>query len=236
MTSRHAAFAIPEIVSKEAWDLEFRVERAIPSSTRVEPARALLLFSEILGLSTPAKVLDAGCGNGRNTVYLAKRGCQVTAVDFADFPLAETRRRVAEAGLAHSVSVVQHSLVDSVPFPDESFDFILDSYVFCHFLQNDIGQRFWREMARTTKLGGHLLSVVFSRDDEYYARLQKYDDALVCDPANGIWKRLYSERDIKDFFSRQFELKYFSRFEFSDTVLGSRYRRILFISVLRKPS
>ncbi len=236
MISRHAAIAIPEIVPKETWDLEFGVRQAIPSSTRVEPAKALTLFTEVLGLNAPMKVLDAGCGNGRNAVYLAKRGCHVTAVDFANFPIDETRRRVVEAGLSHSVSVVRHSLADSVPFPDESFDFVLDSYVFCHFLRDEIGQRFWHEMARTTKPGGCLLSVVFSRDDEYYASIRKNNDDLVCDPANGIWKRLYSEREIKGFFYRQFELKYFSRFEFSDIVLGSNYRRIVLISVLRKSS
>src|SRR5260221_680249 len=142
------AVAVPEIVPKELWDLEFRVKHAIPSSTRLEPAKALQLFSEILSLGPPMKVLDAGAGNGRNAVYLAKKGCDVTAVDFSDFALAETRRRVTEARLQSRVTVVRHFMDDPVPFADESYDFILDSYVFCHFLRAEIATNFWQDMAR----------------------------------------------------------------------------------------
>jgi ribosome-associated toxin RatA of RatAB toxin-antitoxin module len=93
-------------------------------------------------------------------------------------------------------------------------------------------------MERVTKPGGYLLSIVFSTEDEYYAEFLKNrpDGTIVCDPANGIWKRLYSEQEIKSFFSKQFELKYFVKFEFSDCVLGNTFKRVLFTSVLRKTS
>jgi ubiquinone/menaquinone biosynthesis C-methylase UbiE len=230
------AASIPEIVPKEDWEQEFRLRHAIPSSTRQEPAKALQLFSELLKLGSPMKVLDAGAGNGRNTVYLAERGCQVTALDFADFALEETTRRVAHAGLETRVSIVRHFIDGALPFPENSFDFVLDAYVFCHFLREEVGHRFWRGMARVTKPGGYLLSIVFSTEDEYYAKLLKDrpDESIVCDPANGIWKRLYSEQEIRSFFSRQFEVKYFAKFEFSDCVMGKRFQRVLFISALRK--
>jgi ubiquinone/menaquinone biosynthesis C-methylase UbiE len=237
MFSRQAAVAIPEIVPKEAWELEFGLKHTIPSSTRTEPAKALLLFAELLKLGRPMKVLDAGCGNGRNSVFLGKRGCDVTAVDFADLPLSETRRRVAEAGISQSVSVVRGSLIDPLPFADEMFDFVLDSYVSCHFLHHTVAERFWREINRVTSKNGHVLSVGFSTEDEYYARLRNDNqDFVVCDPANGIWKRLYCERELKEFFARVFGMEYFAKFEFWDCVLGHDYRRVVFTSVLKKIS
>ncbi len=180
-----AAAAIPGIVPKDSWELEFTLKHAIPGSTRVQPSKALLLYSELLGLRSPMRVLDAGCGNGRNTVYLAKRGCDVTSVDFSEFALNETQRRIAGAGVSGKV---------------------------------------------------HLLSIVFSREDEYYSRLLKDspDGSLVCDPENGIWKRLYEEHEIRNLFSSYLELRYFAKFEFSDVVLGKAYKRVLLTSVLRK--
>jgi len=234
MVSQRAVISAPEVVPKESWELEFSLRHAIPSSTRIEPAKALLLFSEILHLGSPMKVLDAGSGNGRNTVYLAKRGCQVTAVDFAEFPLAETRRRVFEASVAGNVSIVRHSLVDPMPVPNETFDFVLDSYVSCHFLREETRLRLWGEMIRVTKNGGHFLSILFSKEDEYYSQLQSNKDPLVCDPANGIWKRLYSDDEAKSCFSRDCELQYFVKFEFPDVVLGKTYKRIVFVRVLKK--
>jgi SAM-dependent methyltransferase len=233
-----AASTIPGIVSRESWDYEFGTIHAIPSSTRAEPAKALLLFSEMLGLHGPLKVLDAGTGNGRNALYLAERGCDVTALDFSDLVLKEALRRTTEAGLSDKVAVVKHSLPERTPFPESSFDFVLDAYVSCHFLRNDIWEQFWSEMGRITKPGGHLLSIVFSLEDEYYRQLLKDspDGSLVCDPANGIWKRLYSDQEIRKLLVRKFDLEYFAKFEFSDEVFNNAYQRVVFTSVLRKPS
>jgi SAM-dependent methyltransferase len=44
----------------------------------------------------PARALDIGCGSGRDAVYLAGRGWQVTAVEFVDKALARARQRAAE--------------------------------------------------------------------------------------------------------------------------------------------
>jgi hypothetical protein len=77
---------------------------------------------------------------------------------------------------------------------------------------------------------------VFSIEDEYYARFSSdnADAIVVLDPINGIWKRLYSEEEIKQLLRHHFALMYFAKFEFSDVVLGKSYRRVLFTSVLRK--
>jgi SAM-dependent methyltransferase len=227
---------IPRMVSKESWEQEFTIKRAIPSSTRTEPTKALVLFSEILNLSSPMRVLDAGAGNGRNAIYLATRGCDVAAVDFSEFAVEETRRRAIKAGVTQRVSVVRHFINGSFPFPEEAFDFALDSYVFCHFLNEEAGHRFWSDMARVTKRDGHLLSIVFSTEDDYYSRFLKDspDGSLVYDPANGIWKRLYTEVGIKSFFASHFDITYFAKFEFFDVVLGQTYRRVVLTSVLKK--
>jgi SAM-dependent methyltransferase len=232
------ALAVPEFVPKELWEQEYAVKCCIPSSSRREPAKALLLFVEMLGLRAPLKVLDAGCGNGRNAVYLAKRGCQVTAVDFSDWAIRQTHRLALEEGVADRVSVVQHSLNQPVSFSEQSFDFILDAYTFCHFLRQEMAVKFWEDMARLVRASGRLLSIVFSPEDEYYARFLKNspDGSLVYDPANGIWKRLYTERNIKSFFGPFFEIAYFAKFEFPDLVLGRAYRRVVLTSILRKPS
>ncbi len=46
-----------------------------------------------------ARVLDMGCGTGRHSVELAKRGCRVTGVDLSSGMLAEARKAADEAGV-----------------------------------------------------------------------------------------------------------------------------------------
>ena len=71
-------------------------------------------------LPADAVALDLGCGSGRWALYVASRCAFVEAVDPSDAVLAAqamTRDRP-------NVRVTQAS-VDTLPFPDDSFDFIL---------------------------------------------------------------------------------------------------------------
>ena len=45
------------------------------------------------------RALDVGCGSGRDAVYLAKHGWQVTGVDFADTGLKAARQRAQDEGV-----------------------------------------------------------------------------------------------------------------------------------------
>jgi len=49
--------------------------------------------------SAEARLADIACGNGRHAIELARRGCQVTAVDLSQEFRALGQRRAAEAGV-----------------------------------------------------------------------------------------------------------------------------------------
>jgi 2-polyprenyl-3-methyl-5-hydroxy-6-metoxy-1,4-benzoquinol methylase len=53
---------------------------------------------EVAGLA-PGRALDLACGEGRNAVWLATRGWEVTGVDFAGVGLAKGERLAAEHGV-----------------------------------------------------------------------------------------------------------------------------------------
>jgi len=48
----------------------------------------------------PGRALDLGCGPGRQAIYLAQHGWQVTGVDYVARALETARRRAADAGVA----------------------------------------------------------------------------------------------------------------------------------------
>src|SRR5260221_6919261 len=51
------------------------------------------------GALPPGRALDVGCVTGRDAVYLATHGWQVTAVDFAAAAIAKARQRAADEGV-----------------------------------------------------------------------------------------------------------------------------------------
>lgn len=82
---------------REAW--ERRWEQALREhgdAVASMPPNAHLT-GELAGLS-PGRALDAGCGHGAETTWLAARGWEVTAVDFSATALAHGRATAAALG------------------------------------------------------------------------------------------------------------------------------------------
>lgn len=74
-------------------------------------------------ITRDTNVLDAGCGVGLTSSYVAKRfGAQVTAIDLLPVMVEKARERVLSQQLP--ITVMQANL-ESLPFSDESFDLIL---------------------------------------------------------------------------------------------------------------
>ncbi|NNM35000.1 MAG: class I SAM-dependent methyltransferase [Gemmatimonadetes bacterium] len=81
------------------------------------------------------RVLDAGCGSGRNVEYLLRCGAEVFGVDVD--PVQVERTRGLAARLAPGIPP-EHFAVASLtdlPYPDEHFDVVLCSAVL-HFASN----------------------------------------------------------------------------------------------------
>jgi SAM-dependent methyltransferase len=101
-----------------------------------------------LGLPAQARILDAGCGSGRNMVELAHHGI-VTGVELSGTSVQLARER--EAG-----EVLEGSVMD-MPFDESSFDLTVSLDVIEH-LEDDVGAL--HELRRVTKPGGALLVTV----------------------------------------------------------------------------
>lgn len=85
-----------------------------------------IFVAEILGDVPVGRVLDVASGRGRNAVWLAARGHDVTAIDISDVGI-ETGRTMAEA---HGVRVnwVHGDFLDW-EVPEHAFDVVLLSYL-----------------------------------------------------------------------------------------------------------
>lgn len=101
------------------------------------------------------RVLEIGCGEGRNLLVLQNNGCLVVGMDYVREPLLSARKLVGKR-----LSLVQGDLF-SLPFRDRSFDAILDWGVF-HHLKGRERERYPLWLSRLVAPGGILLLGAFS--------------------------------------------------------------------------
>jgi len=107
----------------------------------------------------PGTVLDLGAGDGRNAVFLAKRGFRVIAVDVVEAALGELRRAAEAAGLA-----IETHVANIVDFP------LADRYenVVCtltlHFLEFEAALLLLTRLHERTAPGGCHVLTLFTSD------------------------------------------------------------------------
>jgi SAM-dependent methyltransferase len=66
------------------------------------PSRSLV---EAIAGRHPGDAIDLGMGEGRNAIYLAQQGWQVTGVDLSDVGVAQAKKRAAELGVKLNTTV-----------------------------------------------------------------------------------------------------------------------------------
>jgi SAM-dependent methyltransferase len=158
----------------------------------VVPAKALQAFTDLVGFERVRRALDAGCGNGRNAVYLAAKGANVDAVDSSAEALTAAQKRVYKEGLSGRVSLHRADVTRGLPFENDTFDLVLHSYVACHLLDAKDRRAFVDEMARVARTDAYFITLLFPPGDGYYQKLIADRSFQVTDPLNGKQAALYA--------------------------------------------
>ena len=107
-------------MNSEDWDRRYAGSELLWTA-----AANRFLVAEASGL-TPGRALDLACGEGRNAVWLAEQGWQVTGVDFSGVALAKAATLAAGRGV--EVEWVQADLVDYEPAPG-TYDLVVVLYL-----------------------------------------------------------------------------------------------------------
>lgn len=159
---------------------------------------ATLFLAELCAKRKPGRALDIGCGAGTDSVYLAQRGWDVTALDFIPKALEFTQARAREAGV--SVTPVEADI--TAWRADQPFDLVLD-----HGLLHNLDPVRHAAYRQTVLLG--------LADDGDFILLHWHP--LFPGQGNGkMGPRRVSRDEIKSFFAPDLQERYFSREEFED--------------------
>lgn len=122
--------------------------------------------SEVLHAATliaPGKALGLGCGNGRNSLYLAANGFDITAWDKNPASISNLERIRQAEGLENLRTAIKD--LNALSF-DGEYDFILSTVVMM-FLEAKTIPGLIANMQRCTRPGGYNLIVAAMDTDDF---------------------------------------------------------------------
>jgi len=114
------------------------------------------LVTQFAAQLKPGRALDVACGTGRNALYLAELGWQVTAVDSSKVAIELLTERARELGVQVDARVADLEKGEFIIEPD-SYDLIVN----CCYLQRDL----FPAIKAGVRIGGVVIAVIAMMDD-----------------------------------------------------------------------
>jgi MPBQ/MSBQ methyltransferase len=173
-----------EETAQKNWDADYRQKgKLYGGSSRQFPA-----------YPPGSRVLDIGCGEGRNLPAMISRGWEVIAMDHS--PHAVNLARNALDGGTMVPLVISDA--GNLPFSGSVFDAVTVVHVIGHGMA-DARSRIAGEISRVLRPGAKIFLVVFSTSDFRFGKGKETEcDTFV--KGNGILTHYFMENEVADLF------------------------------------
>ena len=192
------------------WDKEYKDGRHLALSNN--PSEDLIKFTKWLGrnsipnpLNPESSVLDLGCGNGRNLIYMAKTySINGVGYDISSEAISQAIELSKELHLKYQVC----SIAGPIKLEDKSQDIVLDMMT-SHVLTSSERENLQKEITRVLKPGGWLYLKTFLRDEDLHAKrlLRKHPAKEIgsyIHPKIGVAEHVFTEDEIRKILGKNF--------------------------------
>ncbi len=226
-------------MQENIWESEYRNPKLISLSN--EPAKCLKNFARFLRKDQKIElsnlsILDLGCGNAKNSFYIAEQGIdnKITGIDVSETALKYARELVSQGDFIKQGNFIKQSIGTTLPFVDSIFDIILD-ITSSNSLSEKERQIYLGESARVLKQGGYLFIRSLCKDgDENAKNLLKSNPGKEKDtyimPELGLTERVLSKEDLNLTYSPFFKQLYLDKETHYTKFNGKLYKRNFWVS------
>ena len=133
-------------------------------------------------------LLDLGCGNGRDSLFFASEGLNVTSVDFSESGIKKLNELSKEKGL--KINTIQTD-IRKINFPDDSFD-VIYAHLILHYFNDEVTTKIFEKLFRILKKDGLIFIKCKSVEDALYGKGEK------------VGKDMYKKGHLRHFFSEEY--------------------------------
>ena len=149
------------------------------------------------------RILELGCGQGRDTIFFASNGFDVHAIDASKVAIENINQKKGQKNI--SLDLRHFKARQSLPYDSSYFDAVY-SHMFYNMRFTDEELRsLFKESNRVLKNNGLLYFSVRSDKDVFYNKGKKIDNNIY--EINGFQIRFFTKRQIQSFLENYFEIK-----------------------------
>lgn len=192
---------------QQIWEKEHKKPEFLPTLEYIEPSSGVRKFVSFLNkikIKPPKKVVDIGCGKGRNAIYLAQLGYEVYGLDYIQEAIDCTKKSAKKDKLLTKVHLYTQDLGKKWPFKDNFFDLAVDCFASIDIETLRDRKKYKSELFRTLKSGGYALVMVVSTKDEIEKKYLKTNPGPERNstlwPGSGKLQKDYDENELKEFY------------------------------------
>ncbi len=148
-----------------------------------------------------ARILEIGAGQGRNSLYLAGKGFNITATDISETGIAKIREKAKEADIQINTAI--ESALEAIT--KENFDVLVATLLLHHIEEKD-ARKLLELIKEKTNPGGLNILTDFTKTGEFYKNYKNKECLFV---EEGELKELYKDWEVLHF--KEWESETFTR-------------------------
>ena len=213
-----------EILNRQAghWENTFS-NRSEMYGTK--PSIAALKAVETFKKSGIKNIIELGAGQGRDTIFFAKEGFKVFALDYTLSGINSIKSKAESLGLAHLIKTKQSDVRKKLPFEDENFDGCFSHMLYCMAITTDELKNLSEEILRILKPGAiNIYTARNTEDGDYKKGICRGEDLY---EVGGFIVHFFSKKKIEK-LSNGFKIHSIDKFE------EGKFPRKLFSVTLEK--
>ena len=163
----------------------------------------LAIFAEsFLNKLSKAKILEVGCGQGRDSIYFSQLGHDVDAFDISENAIKFLFKVKKELELKN-LNVFVHNSLEPLDYPEKYFDFVYSNLALQFFNLIELSKIF-DNISKVMKNNSMFLFSTKKIGDKYYRKGEKITDFTFS--YNGITRYFYSIEELKEIFTKRFDV------------------------------
>lgn len=175
------------------WEEAYREEDTVAFS--VEPNITVTEFEHLI--DTRSNVLEVGCGEGQNAIYLARKGHRVDAFDLSEHGIAKLKHRCKLSNVSVNAFVADLTTYRFTRYYD-----MVVCFGTLHFVDKEAWKRFICNAKEYTNIGGIHIMQIFTDAVPASEDIAPFAIGLAKDEEI---KELYADWEILQFKSYVFE-------------------------------